>query len=180
MDRSLARTAARLRNALESHREFVLILVLATIFRLMAVLVFRPGGYLGVISEFHYYRLLSTFTNQGFYPLVDFWIEYPPIFPWLLVGLYRLSLLIPAWHEAGTWFFVVLGTFFTLVEAGNLILFYGIARRLFSQDRAVRLSWIYVLLLIPVLSLFTAFDNVALLFILWTVLLTLDRRAVAM
>lgn len=179
MDRSLASTVARFRNALESHREFVLILVLVTAFRLMAVLVFRPGGYLGVISEFHYYRLLSSFTNQGFYPLVDFWIEYPPIFPWLLMGLYRLSLLIPPWHESGAWFFVILGAFFTLVEAGNLMLFYGIARRLFSQERAVRLSWIYVLLLIPMLSLFTAFDNLAVLFILWSVLLTLDQRPIA-
>ncbi|MCL7452931.1 MAG: glycosyltransferase 87 family protein [Anaerolineae bacterium] len=179
MDRPLARIAARFRDALKNHREFVLILVLATAFRLMAVLVFRPGGYVGVISEFHYYRLLSSFTNQGFFPYVDFWIEYPPLFPWLLIGLYRLSLLIPAWHEAGAWFFVVLGMFFTLVEAGNLALFYGIARRLNSRERAVHLSWIYVLLLIPVLSLFTAFDNLAVLFVLWTILLTLDGRPLA-
>ncbi|MFN2290919.1 MAG: glycosyltransferase family 39 protein [Anaerolineae bacterium] len=179
MDRSLTRTAARFRNTLERHREFVLILMLATMFRLMAVLVFRPGGYLGDISTFGYYRLLLSFTNQGLHPLVDFWVEYPPLFPWLMLGIYRLTLLIPAWTEPGAWFFTLLSGFLALVEAGNIVLLYGIARRLFGQQKAVRLSWIYAMLLIPVLTLFTAFDSLALFFLLWTVLLALDRRPVA-
>ncbi|MGC9335048.1 MAG: glycosyltransferase 87 family protein, partial [Anaerolineae bacterium] len=179
MDRSLARITTRFRNTLETHREFFLILVLATAFRLMAALVFQPGGYLGDISTFGYYRLLLSFTNQGFYPLVDFWVEYPPLFPWLMVGLYRLSLLIPAWPEPGAWFFTLLSGFLALVEAANLVLFYGIARRLFDQEKAVRLAWMYALLLIPVLTLFIAFDSLALFFMLATVFLTLDRRPIA-
>ena len=72
---------AGLRTALQAHREFVLILVLAVAFRLLAVLVFRPGGYLGEMSDFGFYRLLLGFTSQGYYPLVDFWVEYPPAPP---------------------------------------------------------------------------------------------------
>lgn len=170
---------ARVRAAVQVHREFTLILMLAIAFRLMSVLVFRPGGYLGEMSDFGYYRLLMSFTNQGYYPLVDFWVEYPPIFPWLLVGLYRLSLLIPAWSEPGTWFYLLLSTVLVTVEAGSLVVFYGIARRLYDQKRAVRLTWIYVALLVPVLTLFTGFDGLALLFLLWALLLTLDQRAVA-
>jgi hypothetical protein len=162
----------------QAHREFALILVLAIVFRLSAVLVFRPGGYLGEMSDFGYYRLLLSFTNQGYYPLVDFWVEYPPIFPWLMVGLYRLSLLIPAWSEPGTWFYLLLSTVLVVVEAGALIIFYAIARRLYGQKRAVRLTWIYVALLIPVLTLFTGFDGLSLLFLLWAVLLTLDQRPI--
>jgi hypothetical protein len=169
----------RCRAALHTHREFVPILVLSVAFRLSAVLVFRPGGYLGEMSDFGYYRLLLSFTNQGYYPLVDFWVEYPPIFPWLMTGLYRLSLLIPAWSEPGTWFYLLLGTFLALVEAGNLILFYAIARRLVGQERAVRLAWIGTALLIPVLTLFTGFDALGLLFLLLAILLTLDQRPVA-
>ena len=104
-------------------------------FRLTAVLVFKPGGYLGEMSDFGYYRLLLSFTNQGYYPLIDFWVEYPPVFPWLMVGLYRLSLLIPAWTQAGTWFYLLLSGFLTLVEAGNLILIYALARQT-VQSRA--------------------------------------------
>ena len=170
---------SRIRSSLHAHREFLLVLILFIVFRLMAVLVFRSGGHLGDISTFGYYRLLLSFIPQGYAPLVDFWVEYPPVFPWLLVGLYRLSLLIPAWSEAGTWFFLLLSTFLALVEAGNLVLFYAIARRLYNQERAVRLCWIYALLLIPVLTLFMAFDSLVLLFLLWTILLTLDKRPVA-
>jgi hypothetical protein len=170
---------ARLRTSLHAHREFLLILVLAVAFRLLAVLVFRPGGYLGEMSDFGFYRLLLGFTSQGYYPLVDFWVEYPPIFPWLLVGIYRLSLLIPAWTEPGTWFYLLLSLVLTIVEAGNLCLFYAIARRLYGQARSVRRTWIYAALLVPVLTLFVGFDGLALMFMLWAVLLTLDRRPIA-
>jgi hypothetical protein len=169
---------SKLRSTLHAHREFLLVLILFIVFRLMAILVFRPGGYLGNISDFDYYRLLVSFVPQGYAPLIDFWVEYPPIFPWLLVGLYRLSLLIPTWSEAGTWFFMLLSTFFALVEAGNLVLFYAISRRLHSEERAVRLCWIYALLLIPVLTLFMTFDNLVLPFLLLTILLTLDKRPI--
>jgi hypothetical protein len=179
MRESAARAVVRIQHHLQAHREFLYLLVLAIAFRLMAVVVFRPGGYLGDISTFGYYRLMLSFSEQGYYPLVHFWLEYPPVFPWIMVGLYRLSLLIPAWTEAGTWFFVLLSTFLALVEAGNLILFYAIARRLFDQKRALRLCWIYVVLLIPVATLFIAFDSLVLFFLLAAILLILDRRAVA-
>lgn len=179
MGTSAAERIARLRTSLQAHREFLLILVLSVVFRFTAVLVFRPGGYLGELSNFGYYRLLLGFTNQGFYPYVDFWLEYPPVFSWIVTGLYRLSLLIPPWPQPGTWFFLLLSTFLVVVEAGNLILLYGIGRRLYTKDRAVRLAWIYVALLNPVLTIFGAFDGMGLFFILLAVLLTLDRRAVS-
>jgi hypothetical protein len=178
MKTSATELRARIRTSLRSHREFVLILVLAIVFRLTAILVFRPGGYLGDLSNFGYYRLLLDFTNQGFYPFIDFWLEYPPIFPWVLVGLYRLSLLIPPWPQPGTWFYLLLSTFLVAVEAGNLTLLYGIARRLNGREKAVRLAWIYTALLNPVLTLFGAFDGMGLFFLLLALLLTLDRRAV--
>jgi hypothetical protein len=179
MSTSTSRLSGWVRATFRSHREFVLILTLALSFRAMAILVFRPGGYLGEMSDFGYYRLLLSFTNQGYYPLVHFWVEYPPIFPWVLVGLYRLSLLIPTGLEPGAWFYLLLSASLLVAEAGNLILFYAIGQRLHGKDRAVRLAWIYVALLIPVLSLFVGFDNLSLLFLLWSVLLTLDQHAVS-
>jgi hypothetical protein len=178
MSTSAPQLRARLKTGIRVHQEFLLILVLAVTFRAMAILVFRPGGYLGEMSDFGYYRLLLSFTNQGFYPLVDFWVEYPPVFPWILVGLYRLSLLIPAWPEPGTWFYLLLSLFLLVAEAGSLVLFYNIGRRLYGRERATRLSWIYAALLIPVLTLFVGFDGLSLLFLLWAVLLTLDQRPV--
>jgi hypothetical protein len=160
------------------HQEFLLILVLSVALELMAVLVFRPGGYLGVVGDFPNFHLMLSLTNQGYLPLVDFWMEYPPLFPWLMLGLYRLSLLIPAWTTPGTWFYLLLSLVLVAANAGSLVLFYGIARRLWGQRQAVRLSWIYALLLIPLLTVFVGFDGLALLFLLWAVLLILDRRPI--
>jgi len=61
-----------MRAQLRQHREFVLVLILAMALRAMAVLVFRPGGYLGEMSDFSYYRLLLSMTNQGYYPWSTF------------------------------------------------------------------------------------------------------------
>jgi hypothetical protein len=167
---------ARLRQAVEKHQEFLLLLALFLAFRLMVVLVMRPGGYLGVMTTFHYYHLLQSLANQGYLPLVDFWVEYPPLMPWLLLAVYRFSLLIPAWTEPGAWYLTLLGATFALFEAGNLILFYAIGRRLHGRAEAVRLAWIYGALFIPVVTLLNTFDNVVLFFLLWVVLLALDRR----
>ncbi|MBN1137873.1 MAG: DUF2029 domain-containing protein, partial [Anaerolineae bacterium] len=184
-----------IRARLQQHREFVLVLILAMALRAMAVLVFRPGGYLGEMSDFSFYRLLLGMTNQGYYPLVHFWTEYPPVFPWLMLGLYRLSLLIPPWVGPGTWFYLLLSMALVAVEAGNLIVLYAIGRRLFGNDgraglspspdlspkgeeMAVRVCWIYTALLIPILTVFGWFDGLALLFLLLAVLFTLDRRPI--
>ncbi|MGQ9598971.1 MAG: hypothetical protein ACUVWZ_06100 [Anaerolineae bacterium] len=176
MNAPVARLIAWYRSAMRQHGEFLVILTLGVTFRLMAILVFRPGGYLGEMSDFGYYRLLLSFTNQGYYPVVHFWVEYPPLFPWIMTGLYRLSLWVPAWSEPGTWFFLLLSLFFAIVEAGNLVLFYAIARRLWSEPQAICLTWTYTGLLIPVLALFIGFDSLALFFLLGAVWWTLDRR----
>lgn len=164
---------------LAEHREFLLVLVTATALRAMAVLVFRPGGYLGDMSDFSFYRLLVDFTNQGYYPLVHFWMEYPPVVPWLLVGVYRLSLLIPPAGEPGTWFYLLLSLVLVVADAGNLAVLYAIGRRLSGPARALRLAWVYAVLVVPILTPFGWFDGLALLFLLLAVLWTLTRRPLA-
>jgi hypothetical protein len=168
-----------LRARLAPHKPFLVVLVLAVALRAMAVLVFRPGGYLGEMSDFSFYRLLIDFTNQGYYPLVHYWMEYPPIVPWIMVGLYRLSLLIPPAGEPGTWFYLLMSAVLVAADAGNLIALYAIGRRLSGTQRAVQLSWIYAVLLVPVLLPFGWFDGLALLFLLLAVLWTLERRPLA-
>jgi hypothetical protein len=175
---SKRRSLARLLGQVEQHRKFLLILVLSSALQVMAILIFRPVGYLGRMGDFQDYRLMFGLANQGLMPLMDFWMEYPPVFPWLGLGLYRLSLLIPPWKTPGTWFYLLLSLFLIVVNAGNLILFYGIGRRLWGRKQATHLSWVYALLLVPTLATFVGFDGLALLTLLWAVLLTLDRRPI--
>ena len=168
-----------LRARLAAHKQFLLVLVLAVALRSMAVLLFRPGGYLGEMSDFSFYRMLIDFTNQGYYPLVHFWMEYPPVVPWLMVGLYRLSLLIPPIGEPGTWFYLLMSMLLVAVDACNLTALYAIGRRLSGPQRALRLAWIYAVLFVPVLTPLGWFDGLALFFLLVAVLWTLDRRPLA-
>ena len=83
----------RLRDKLDVHQDFVLLLILYTSFRLMALLLFRPGGFIADYSDYNTsYLPFAQWSNQGLYPFVDYWLEYPPLFPWLVVLIYRLSI----------------------------------------------------------------------------------------
>lgn len=145
----------------------------------MAVLLVKPGGYITAVSDFTFYRLLASYASQGLYPSVHYWIEYQPLFPWIPVGIYRLSLLLPNWGAAGFWFNLLLGTFFLLAETANLTLIYLIGRRLYDQQVAIRIAWIYSLLFVPLLIMLGWFDVFALTFLLLALYLTLIRRPLA-
>jgi hypothetical protein len=148
-------------------------------FRLMAVLLVRPGGYITDVSDFTFYRLLASYASQGFYPSVHYWMEYPPLFPWISVGIYQLSLLLPGWAGPGFWFNILLATFLLLCETANLLLIYLIARRLYDREIAIRVSWIYGLLFVPLLIMLGWFDLFGLTFLLLALYLTLVRHPLA-
>jgi len=155
---------------------FVYVLVTFVAFRLMAVLLLKPGGYITDVSDFTFYRLLARYAAQDFYPSVHYWMEYQPLYPWIPVSIYRLSLLLPNWGAAGFWFNLFLGTLFMLAETANLALIYLIARRLYRQEIAIRISWIYSLLFVPLLIMLGWFDVFGLTFLLLALYLTLIRR----
>ena len=155
---------------------FVIVLVTFIAFRLMAVLLVRPGGYITDVSDFTFYRLLARYAAQDFYPSVHYWMEYQPLYPWIPVGIYRLSLLLPNWGAPGFWFNLLLGTFFMLAETANLTLIYLIARRLYRLEIAIRIAWIYSLLFVPLLIMLGWFDVFGLTFLLLALYLALIRR----
>ena len=156
---------------------FVYVLVTFITFRLMAVLLVKPGGYITANSDFTFYRLLASYASQGFYPSVDYWMEYQPLFPWISVGIYRLSLLLPGWGAPGFWFNLLLGTFFLLAETANLVLVYAIGRRLYSREMAIQSAWIYSLLFVPLLIMLGWFDVFGLTFLLLALYLMLTHRS---
>jgi hypothetical protein len=162
----------------------VYVLVTYGAFRLMAVFLVRPGGYITTLSDFTFYRLLASYASQGFYPAVHYWTEYQPLFPWIAVGVYRLSLLLPGWGDPGFWFNILLGLVFLLAETANLVLIYLIARQLYGQgapgrSQAIRIAWVYSLLFVPLLIMLGWFDVLGLTFLLVALYLTLVRRPLA-
>ncbi len=159
------------------HRPIIYVLVTFVAFRLMVLLLMKPGGYITTLSDFEIYRLLASYASQGFYPSVHYWMEYPPLFPWVLVAIYRLGLLLPNWGDPGFWFRILLSMVLLLSETVNLILIYLIAKRLYDERIAIRVAWVYSLLFVPLLVMLGRFDVLGLTFLLLALYLTLLRRS---
>jgi hypothetical protein len=109
---------------------FLSLLALFLAFRLLTLFLLRPGGFVRDWSDFDTYLGIAALSDYGLYPFLHYWLEWPPLIPWLMVGAYKLSLLLPLWSDARLWFTLILGTVFVLFETGNFVLLYRIARRL--------------------------------------------------
>lgn len=175
----LGRVTNRARKLYEEHRDFVLLAILFTSFRLMSLLLFEPGGY--ILDWSGYYVPGADFvelSDRGFYPVAHYWMEYPPLFPWLSVLVYRLSLLLPAWRDPNLWFNLLLGCTFLIFEIGNLVLIYAIALKLWGPEGAVRCAWLYAGLFFPLMTLLFWFENFPLFFLLLGVYMIISKRPV--
>ena len=157
-------------------RDFLLVLVLFVAFRVMSLLAFRPGGQVLDFSDFYWYREFAQLTRQGYLPYVNLWTTYPPLFPFLMIGLWRLSSLLPPWEFPNLWFSLLMGGTFLLFEIGNLILIYAIASRLSNRRAALRSAWFYAVLFVPVYTLTGWFESYPLFFFLLSLYLLLRGR----
>jgi len=111
------------------HPSFPTLLALFVAFRLLTLLLLRPGGFIRDWSDFDTYLGIAALSDYGLYPFLHYWLEWPPLVPWLAVGAYQLSLLFPPWTDSRLWFTLILGTVFVLFETGNFVLLYRIAGR---------------------------------------------------
>lgn len=111
------------------HPSFLTLLALFVAFRLLTLLLLRPGGFIRDWSDFDTYLGIAALSDYGLYPFLHYWLEWPPLVPWLAVGAYQLSLLFPPWTDNRLWFILILGTVFVLFETGNFVLLYRIAGR---------------------------------------------------
>ena len=69
---------ARARAFYERHYWFLVVLVLFVSFRLLAILLFRPGGYIYDYADYAFYYAWGTLSPWGIVPL---WTCGPPIRP---------------------------------------------------------------------------------------------------
>lgn len=167
----------RIQRVFEAHREFLLLLLLFTAFRLLALFLLRPGGFIYDYSDYYFFESFASFSDEGLYPFVHYWMEYPPLFPWMAVGAYRLGLHFPLWTDPRLAFYSLVGLELLPFEIGCLALIYLIARRVHSPRVALRCGWIYALLFVPLYTWTGWFDTMPLFFLLATLYLLLDRRA---
>jgi hypothetical protein len=172
--RRAAEAAVRTYHA---HQDFFLLLGLFAVLQLMLLVFFAPGGFFSDYSDYWYYQDMAARMDSGYYPYLHYWVEYPPLFPWLPVGAYWLSRLLPPAPQPQLWFYVTFGLLMGLFAIGNLILVYLLGLRLYDRPRALRCSWFYALLFGAVFVHAGWFDGSALFFMLLSLYLMLKNRA---
>lgn len=156
------------------HEPFLLVLGLSAAFGLVSLVALRPGGYLTDVTDYDYYYSFARLSNLGLYPFVDFWLEYPPLFPWLAMGAYKLSLLFPAWGDSSfLWFRWLLGGALLAFHLADVLLVYLIALRVHGLSRAWQIAALYAALFTPLLTWMVWFEPLPLFFLLLSLYLAL-------
>lgn len=164
-------TTARWAKVIQ-HGDFLLLTTLFTFFRFCSVLFMRPGGYTRDYSDLIFYQSRASWQAFGLLPYRDYWSEYPPLFAWFTLWLDRLAQRIPLWEDERLWFAALFGLSMVLAETITLVCLYALARRLYG-DEALRVTWIYAGLFVPVYFLSGWYDAlpVATIFVaLWTLI----------
>lgn len=170
----------RLRTSYSCHRDFLLLLALFVTLRLFVVIFMRAGGFWTDYSDYWWYYEAAALTDHGYVIWRDFWSDYPPLFYMLVVGLYRLTTLLPTWSQPTLWFYVLFGSVMVLAETGNFVMLYWLARRIYAgrPEAALRPLWLYAGLFGPIFVLAGYLDHLALFWLLLALLLAVQRRFV--
>jgi len=166
------------------HRcDFALLVVLAGLARLMPIMWFTP-----IYSEFsQFFFPFAALSEAGAYPFVDYWLEYPPVFPWLSVAVYKFAALLAGGLsgtavtpvEVGTvhnLYVVTMQVLMATFETANIVLIYAVVRERWDRRMACRASWIFALLFYPTLVTVSYFDGFVLFWLLLSIWLFLRRR----
>jgi hypothetical protein len=153
----------RFAGRLNLPRDGLLIVGLFIAFRVMILASVWP---VTLIGDYGYYFALARLSDQGSWPYLHYWMEYPPIFPFLSTAVYRL--VGSGEYDA---YALVIGTLLTLFSAGCLIVLMRLAWRLHGEAAATRLGWVYGALAVPVIITWWQFEPIT----AFCILVALDR-----
>lgn len=171
----------------QQHAAFVHLWLLAITFRVLAIVLFRPGGFITDFSDYDFYATWGTLGPMGYRAYDNLWTAYPPLFPLVMLNVYEWSARIPTWVEPRFFFHLLFGLTLLLFEAGNLILIYRIAGKLAQEEAqappagyaspALAAVTFYALCFVPVYTLLGWFESMPLFFLLLGIDLLLHPSA---
>jgi hypothetical protein len=157
-----------------AQHDLAMIMLAMLMMRLLSVITLRVGGYIaetGPDSAYHFQ--LGRLAAGGAYPFVNYWVEYPPFFPWLSVLAYKLSALMPSWIDQRFWFNLALHGLIIPFDIANVVLIYHLSKRVNGEGLAVKSAWLYAILFVPLFVVLGWFESIALCFTLlalWAIL----------
>lgn len=159
----------RIRRVEEQHADFLLILSLFALFRLMMLIAYWSSC-LDYCSDYLDYFNLAALSKQGYLPFVHYWSEFPPIFPFLNLAIYNLTGDIFQKYTFG------LGLLMLLAESGTLTLLYRLGDQIHGRERSIKLCWIYATLFVPLYFWRGTFDPLTAFFLLLALFALLTKR----
>jgi 4-amino-4-deoxy-L-arabinose transferase-like glycosyltransferase len=126
-------------------------------------------------GDISFYYDLASLSDQGAYPFLHFWTEYPPLFPWLITGVYRVLQVLG--FSAPQQFAYAFTSLFLGIELVNIALIYSLVRRARGARAARWASVVYASC--PTLVCVSSgwFDPLAVLFTLSAVRALHSKRA---
>lgn len=154
-----------------------LILALAAALRVPLLFV-TPG------VDYPFYLSVGRLSDLGFLPYRDYWLEYPPVFPWLIIAAYRGVLLVPPalrylWETdtLAPTFHLALGSVLVVADLLGIALVWGICRHIWSRAEAERRTIVYATLFWPILVALGWYDTLPCTLLLLGLWLILRARA---
>lgn len=138
--------------------DFRLLLILFVGLRLTLLLVYQPllvndierGMTAG--GDFNTYYSLSSLTPQVGPPYSGWWSEFPPVWPLLSSGIYAMS------RGSYMAFAMLAGILMIIFDTGNLILIRKIAGKLYGENTAMSLAWVYAVFPAPLVLVWWTFE----------------------
>jgi hypothetical protein len=167
---------------LRANQSFLLVLIVFLTFRLLLPFVFRNGSYfVEQAPDIGDYLRWGMLADSHLYPFINYWSEYPPLFAWSLIALYRLSTLLPAPIDQRLWFSIVMQLAMVTADTGSLLLVYAIGRRTGSKARALRAAALFAASFIMAYAASGWYESVPVFLLLLSLYLALsDRYALSM
>ncbi len=146
----------------------------------MALLLFRPGGFITDFSDYDFYYTWGTLVPMGYRAYDNLWTAYPPLFPVVMLTVFEWAARIPPWLEPRLAFHLLFGSVMLLFEAANLLLIYRLAARLARDEQQLPESLLpagytslplataafYALCFVPVYTMLGWFEPMPLFFML--------------
>lgn len=118
----------------------------------------------------HFFELARLNVEGGGLPFIGHWVEFPPLFPYLSLGIERLA--NGKLHS----YVYLLALLMLVFDLGNLWVFSRLARRFVEPQRAQHMTWLYmVFLALPAFGWWT-FEPMAVFFMLISLWLILERK----
>jgi hypothetical protein len=159
--------------------DFRLLVYLFVGFRLVLAMVYQPYVFdvfeedgtpvtiergMSNFGDLRYYYQFAQLVDDGELPYRDYWHEFPPVWISLFTSVYMVIKARGAVDFTG--WATAIGLIMLLFDVGNLVLIRRLARRLHGDKTAVALSWLYAVLVAPVIFPWWTFETMVVFFTL--------------